>query len=51
MISAVTGKETAFRIGNAPCSWGTLEFEESKGEQAPAVQSDPPPSVVLADAM
>jgi inosose dehydratase len=35
MISAVTGKETAFRIGNAPCSWGTLEFEESKGEQVP----------------
>ena len=21
------------RIGNAPCSWGTLEFEEAKGEQ------------------
>jgi len=35
MISAVTGKATAFRVGNAPCSWGTLEFEESKGEQVP----------------
>lgn len=23
----------AFRIGNAPCSWGTLEFEQAKGEQ------------------
>lgn len=22
-------------IGNAPCSWGTLEFEEAKGEQIP----------------
>lgn len=21
------------RIGNAPCSWGTLEFDETKGEQ------------------
>ena len=21
------------RVGNAPCSWGTLEFEEAKGEQ------------------
>ena len=20
-------------VGNAPCSWGTLEFEEAKGEQ------------------
>ena len=24
---------TAFRVGNAPCSWGTLEFEQAKGEQ------------------
>ena len=23
------------RVGNAPCSWGTLEFEGSKGEQIP----------------
>jgi inosose dehydratase len=23
------------QIGNAPCSWGTLEFEEAKGEQIP----------------
>jgi inosose dehydratase len=22
-----------FRVGNAPCSWGTLEFEATKGEQ------------------
>lgn len=22
-------------VGNAPCSWGTLEFEEAKGEQIP----------------
>jgi len=22
-------------VGNAPCSWGTLEFEESNGEQIP----------------
>jgi inosose dehydratase len=22
-------------VGNAPCSWGTLEFEEAKGEQVP----------------
>src|SRR5581483_6629201 len=24
-----------FRVGNAPCSWGTLEFEDAKGEQIP----------------
>jgi inosose dehydratase len=23
----------SLRVGNAPCSWGTLEFEEAKGEQ------------------
>lgn len=23
----------ALRVGNAPCSWGTLEFEQVKGEQ------------------
>ena len=23
----------ALRVGNAPCSWGTLEFDEAKGEQ------------------
>jgi len=23
----------ALKVGNAPCSWGTLEFEEAKGEQ------------------
>lgn len=22
-----------FRVGNAPCSWGTLEFEETQGQQ------------------
>lgn len=26
---------TTFRVGNAPCSWGTLEFDEAKGEQIP----------------
>ncbi|HSB75887.1 MAG TPA: hypothetical protein VLC12_09570, partial [Terriglobales bacterium] len=25
----------ALRVGNAPCSWGTLEFEEAKGKQIP----------------
>jgi inosose dehydratase len=25
-------------VGNAPCSWGTLEFEKAKGEQIPYVQ-------------
>jgi inosose dehydratase len=24
---------SVFRVGNAPCSWGTLEFEAAKGEQ------------------
>jgi inosose dehydratase len=24
---------SALRVGNAPCSWGTLEFEEAKGTQ------------------
>ncbi|MBZ5543794.1 MAG: TIM barrel protein [Acidobacteriia bacterium] len=24
---------TKLRVGNAPCSWGTLEFEETKGSQ------------------
>ena len=23
------------RVGNAPCSWGTLEFEQAEGEQIP----------------
>jgi inosose dehydratase len=23
----------SFRVGNAPCSWGTLEFEETKGKK------------------
>jgi len=25
----------ALRVGNAPCSWGTLEFEAAQGEQVP----------------
>src|SRR5450631_3431793 len=25
----------ALLVGNAPCSWGTLEFEGAKGEQIP----------------
>jgi inosose dehydratase len=24
---------SAIRVGNAPCSWGTLEFDQAKGEQ------------------
>lgn len=35
MMDAAAHKATAFRIGNAPCSWGTLEFEGSKAEQIP----------------
>ncbi|MGH7174284.1 MAG: TIM barrel protein [Gemmataceae bacterium] len=35
MIGTGTGKAAAFRVGNAPCSWGTLEFEQSRGEQVP----------------
>ena len=31
-IAAAHAAKT-LRIGNAPCSWGTLEFEEAKGEQ------------------
>lgn len=30
-----TGKSTAFRVGNAPCSWGTLEFGQSGTQQVP----------------
>src|SRR3954453_10385083 len=26
---------TELMVGNAPCSWGTLEFDEAKGEQIP----------------
>ena len=26
---------TVFRVGNAPCSWGTLEFDSTRGEQIP----------------
>ena len=26
---------STLRVGNAPCSWGTLEFEETKGEPVP----------------
>lgn len=33
MATAQEGKTTKFRVGNAPCSWGTLEFTETKGEQ------------------
>jgi inosose dehydratase len=29
---------TAFRIGNAPCSWGTLEFDGLGGESVPYSQ-------------
>ncbi len=33
MITAAEGRVTALRVGNAPCSWGTLEFEQEKGGQ------------------
>ncbi|HZT38561.1 MAG TPA: TIM barrel protein [Bryobacteraceae bacterium] len=33
MTPATEERATAFRVGNAPCSWGTLEFEDVKGEQ------------------
>jgi inosose dehydratase len=33
MTYSVAAKASLFRVGNAPCSWGTLEFEETKGEQ------------------
>src|ERR1043165_3903381 len=29
----MTTEIATLRIGNAPCSWGTLEFAEIKGEQ------------------
>jgi inosose dehydratase len=31
----VSDSSFKFRVGNAPCSWGTLEFEDAKGEQVP----------------
>ncbi len=33
MSSTAAGSKTLLRVGNAPCSWGTLEFAETKGEQ------------------
>jgi inosose dehydratase len=33
MGTAVERTVATLRVGNAPCSWGTLEFEEAKGEQ------------------
>lgn len=33
MSTAVESNVVILRVGNAPCSWGTLEFEEAKGEQ------------------
>jgi len=33
MTSTGTKQAIALRVGNAPCSWGTLEFEEAKGGQ------------------
>lgn len=33
MSIATEEKIGLFRIGNAPCSWGTLEFDAAKGEQ------------------
>jgi inosose dehydratase len=34
-MTPVQSTTAALRVGNAPCSWGTLEFEETKGEQIP----------------
>jgi inosose dehydratase len=33
MTAAVPGRKASLRVGNAPCSWGTLEFENARGEQ------------------
>ena len=38
---------TQLLVGNAPCSWGTLEFEETKGEQ---IRFDPDAHRVIAGA-
>jgi inosose dehydratase len=35
MRTAAAGKIASLRFGNAPCSWGTLEFEAARGEQIP----------------
>jgi inosose dehydratase len=35
MTMATEAKSGRFRVGNAPCSWGTLEFDEARGEQIP----------------
>jgi inosose dehydratase len=32
---ASVSKTATLRVGNAPCSWGTLEFEAASGEQVP----------------
>lgn len=31
----MTSNSKVLRVGNAPCSWGTLEFEGTKGEEIP----------------
>jgi inosose dehydratase len=36
MATAIKEPTFRLRVGNAPCSWGTLEFEETKGEPIPA---------------
>jgi inosose dehydratase len=35
MTTASKAKTETFSVGNAPCSWGTLEFDETHGEQIP----------------
>lgn len=35
LMTAAMDQIKALRVGNAPCSWGTLEFDEAKGEQIP----------------
>lgn len=35
MATVVDRKTATLRVGNAPCSWGTLEFADTKCEQIP----------------
>src|ERR1700681_1353871 len=34
--TVLSSRPSTLQVGNAPCSWGTLEFEEAKGEQIAA---------------
>jgi inosose dehydratase len=35
LMATAAGNIATLRIGNAPCSWGTLEFESAEGVQVP----------------